>query len=117
MLIISTNILVLFVTGFEVTEKQREILMKATVEYENDLSTNEEMVAFPSVVTPSPPPITGPDWRQDADPYFLLPYILFDPPGQLRLFAPKKENCIVICALKMEDVLCYQGEASMKEIM
>lgn len=56
MLIISTYILVLFVTfvtGFEVTEKQREILMKATVEYENDISMNEEMVAFPSVVTPS----------------------------------------------------------------
>ena len=33
MLIISNNILVLFVTGFEVTEKQREILMKPTVEY------------------------------------------------------------------------------------
>ena len=80
LLIISINILVLFVTfvtGFEVIEKQREILMKATVEYENDLSTNEEMVAFPSVVIPSPPPITGPDWRQDADFFYFLFFIFY----------------------------------------
>ena len=107
MLIISTNILVLFVTFvtvFELTEKQREILMKATVEYENDLSTNEEMVAFPSVVIPSPPPITGPDWRHDADAYFLLPYILFDPLGQHPAFRAKKRK--LYCRLCAEDGRC-----------
>ena len=79
-------------TGFEVTKKQREILMKATVEYENDLSSNEEMMAFPSVVTPLPPPITEPYWRQDADAYFLLPYILFDSLGQHPTFRSKKRK-------------------------
>ena len=47
--------------------------------------------------------------------YFPISFlILLD---YIRLFASKKENCIVICALKMEDVLCYQGEASMNGIM
>ena len=47
--------------------------------------------------------------------YFPISFlILLD---NIRLFAPKKENCIVICALKMEDVLCYQGDATMNGIM
>ena len=62
------------------------------------------MVAFPSVVIPSPPPITGPDWRHDADAYFLLPYILFDPLGQHPAFRAKKRK--LYCRLCAEDGRC-----------
>lgn len=88
-------------TGFEITEKQREILLRATVEYEKKISKNEEIVPFPCVITPPPPPIKGPDWRPEVDSYLLLPYIIFDPLGQFPTFREKTRK--VYCHLCAED--------------